>query len=163
MTVKRRADGGRAGPGVRRGHPGGGAARQARARRRGGGGAPRVGKEDAAKLYELHEKLLEAAEEMKKAIERLIAAVTPEIAPHSLSPTELVLKRLVSETRREEVFVSQATLLQKLAPLPDSLLPIFEPLGLAPPLAATALPEPPVPPLPSRVTNGSEEPIGPAG
>jgi hypothetical protein len=145
---------------------------------------------DAAKVHELHEKLLAAAEEIafcrkrlvvatldeapfvdaepKAAIERLIGAVTPvvlQIARHSLSPTELVLKRLVSETRREEVFVSKAALAAKLSPLPEPLRVLFAPLALGPPPSA-AKPAPPTagpvpPPLPPQAAGSAALPTQP--
>jgi hypothetical protein len=66
--------------------------------------------------------------------ERLIDAMTPvvrQIAQHSLSPSELVLKRLLAGDRREEIFVSKSELAQKLEALPASLRQAFAPLGLA--------------------------------
>ncbi len=111
---------------------------------------------DAAKLVALHAKLREQALAIPQAhghledallderpvtdlrepaivVDRLVAAMTPivaEIAQHSLSPTELVLKRLLSDNRREEIFVAKSTLSQKLAPLPESLRSSFRPLAL---------------------------------
>ena len=52
------------------------------------------------------------------------------IAQHSLSPSELVLKRVLADDRREEIFASKADLLEKLAPLPPKLFRLFGPLGL---------------------------------
>ncbi|HEY2509332.1 MAG TPA: hypothetical protein VGI39_00625 [Polyangiaceae bacterium] len=66
-------------------------------------------------------------------VDRLVGAMVPvvqEIARHSLAPTELVLKRLLGEHRREEIFVSKATLADKLAPLPDVLRSKFRALDL---------------------------------
>lgn len=65
--------------------------------------------------------------------ERLIEAMAPvvrQIAQHSLSPRELVLKRLLAGDRREEIFVSKSELAQKLEALPASLRKVFAPLGL---------------------------------
>jgi hypothetical protein len=65
--------------------------------------------------------------------ERLIDAMAPvvqQIARHSLSPGELVLKRLLAGDRREEIFVSKSELAQKLEALPASLRKAFAPLGL---------------------------------
>jgi hypothetical protein len=80
-------------------------------------------------------------------VDRLVTAMTPivsEIAQHSLSPTELVLKRLLGDNRREEIFVSKATLGEKLAQLPEPLRASFKPLGLN-----GAVPRPP--PIPVSV------------
>jgi hypothetical protein len=111
---------------------------------------------DAAKLLVLHAKLREHALAIPQAngrladatldespiadlrdpaviVDRLVAAMSPivaDIAQHSLSPTELVLKRLLGDNRREEIFVSKATLSEKLAPLPESLRRNFKPLAL---------------------------------
>jgi hypothetical protein len=76
-------------------------------------------------------------------VDRLVSAMTPivsEIAQHSLSPTELVLKRLLGDNRREEIFVSKATLSEKLTALPESLRENFKPLQLH----AVSLRPPPV-------------------
>jgi hypothetical protein len=67
-------------------------------------------------------------------VERLvpvIAPVTQEISRRSPSPTELVLKRLVSGGRREEIFVTKAELAKRLDRLAPPLRAVFDPLGLA--------------------------------
>jgi hypothetical protein len=64
------------------------------------------------------------------ALIELTAPITREIARHSLQSGELVLRRLLGDDRREEIFVSKATLLEKLAPLPPRLAALFEPLAL---------------------------------
>ena len=66
-------------------------------------------------------------------VKRLVAKMAPvvtEIARHSLAPDELVLKRVVTDDRREEVFVSKADLISKLDPVPVALRGVFAPLGL---------------------------------
>lgn len=66
-------------------------------------------------------------------VKRLIAKMSPavqEIARHSLAPDELVLKRVLADDRREEIFASKADLLGKLDPVPLSLRGVFAPLGL---------------------------------
>jgi hypothetical protein len=81
-------------------------------------------------------------------VDRLVAAMTPivaEIAKHSQSPTELVLKRLLGDNRREEIFISKATLAEKLAALPEPLRASFRPLGL------NGVPSRP-PPVPASVS-----------
>jgi hypothetical protein len=120
---------------------------------------------DGAKLIALYDKLEQAAVELTKKrkalsqvsldnhalrdhenpavlVERLIGAMAPvvqEVAWRSRSATELVLKRLLADDRREEIFVAKAELVKKLDPLPSDLRRVFEPLGLAeesaPPIA----------------------------
>lgn len=66
-------------------------------------------------------------------IERLVgmmAPITREISQRSLTPNELVLRRLLSNDRREEIFVAKATLREKLAVLPAESRALFAPLGL---------------------------------
>ena len=131
---------------------------------------------DAAKLFALHAKLRESALEIPQqharleeakldersvaelrdpaiVVDRLVAAMTPivsEISQHSLSPTELVLKRLLGDNRREEIFVSKATLSEKLAVLPEPLRGNFEPLGLNRVSLRPARIPTSIPPRPSR-------------
>lgn len=100
----------------------------------------------------------------KVLAERLIEAMAPvvrQIAQHSLSPGELVLKRLLAGDRREEIFVSKSELAQKLEALPASLRKTFAPLGLADagPEPAVAVPAPPVlPPAREGVTTSAPLP-----
>jgi hypothetical protein len=123
--------------------------------------------EDAAKLIALHAKLrglastipnsqgrLEDAKLDERSlaelrdpaivVDRLVAAMTPivaEIAQRSLSPTELVLKRLLGDNRREEIFISKAMLSEKLSALPEPLRASFKGLGLsAPSIRAASIP-----------------------
>jgi hypothetical protein len=84
----------------------------------------------------------------KVLAERLIEAMAPvvrQIAQHSLSPRELVLKRLLAGDRREEIFVSKSELAQKLEALPASLRKTFAPLGLD---DGAPEPQPEPPPVP---------------
>ncbi|MBN2342887.1 MAG: hypothetical protein JXX29_02425 [Deltaproteobacteria bacterium] len=63
----------------------------------------------------------------------LLEQMTPvvqDISKNTLSPTELVLKRVLSDDRREEVFASKAELFEKLEPLTDAHKAFFAPLGL---------------------------------
>jgi tetratricopeptide (TPR) repeat protein len=72
-------------------------------------------------------------------LERLVAKMGPivqEIARRSPSPNELVLKRLLGDDRREEIFLSKDELRKKLEVLPPALLRVMEPLGLLPPAPA---------------------------
>lgn len=69
-------------------------------------------------------------------LERIVATMAPivqEVARRSPSPNELVLKRLVGDDRREEIFLSKDELRKKLEALPPALLRAMEPLGLLPP------------------------------
>jgi hypothetical protein len=85
---------------------------------------------------------------------RIIEAIAPtirEIARHSLSPRELVLKRVLGDDRREEIFVARAELSAKVAPLPASARKVFAPLGVIDDVEASERGEkrtapPPVPP-----------------
>lgn len=149
--------------------------------------------DDAAPLADLVEKLLvEAATfERKKLlsatvdgtdfeklpafidiVERLIAMMAPivrEIAERSLTPNELIIRRLLGDDRREEVFVAKATLREKYDVLPPPLRALFAPLDLdvaidrapreVPPasgktaraeLPRSLPPPPPEPPAPSK-------------
>lgn len=99
----------------------------------------------------------------RMVVERLVAAMTPvvvQIAKHSLTPTELVLKRLLAGDRREEIFVSKAELAAKLEPLTPPMRRIFVPLGIVAETADDRPPErpakrtmPPPPPPPPRVSS----------
>jgi hypothetical protein len=65
--------------------------------------------------------------------ERLIAAVAPtvqQIAQRSRSPGELVLRRMLGDNRREEIFVSTADLSKRLDGLPLHAREVFAPLQL---------------------------------
>ncbi len=112
--------------------------------------------EDAAKLQALRDSLATMAGELadhKKSlrtasmggtpfgnlasprvlVDQILASIAPtvhEIAKRSLAPGELVLKRLVGDSRREEVFVSKKELWQKVEPLPLELRAAFDPLEL---------------------------------
>jgi hypothetical protein len=115
-----------------------------------------VAGDDAARLHALRESLTAMAGELadkKKAlrqasldgtpihklesprrlVETLIESIAPtvhEIASRSLAPGELVIKRLLGDNRREEVFVSKKELADKLESLPADLRAVFDPLGL---------------------------------
>lgn len=77
-------------------------------------------------------------------VAQLVALVSPivqEVARHSLNSTELVLRRLISAERREEIFVSKATLREKFQGLRPELRSLFGRLGfdtLPPPRRSTA-------------------------
>src|SRR6185503_2341172 len=74
--------------------------------------------------------------------ERLIANMAPvvqEISARSHSPGELILRKLLSGDRREEIFLSKAELKLKLDPLTDGNRALFDPLW-ASPLPPAAVP-----------------------
>jgi len=121
--------------------------------------------DDAKKLLALQGKLAAAALELSKhrrrlveakidgeamrthakqtvLAERLIAHMAPvvqEIAWRSHSPGELVLRKLLSGDRREEIFLSKSELKQKIEQLQDSSRALFDPLWV------TAAPAPAAP------------------
>jgi len=145
---------------------------------------------DAVKLQTLYEKLAAAAGDIVKSrkalvdamvdgqplrqherpaelVERLVASMAPvvqEIAWRSLSPSELVLKRLLSDDRREEIFVAKAELKRKLEPLPEHLRRAFDPLGLDSGPSAGAESPPrrgrSIPPGPPPAVKGATPPVG---
>lgn len=66
---------------------------------------------------------------------RLIAAVSPvarETARRSGAPGELVIRRDIGDGRREELYVTQRELFEKIQRLPPELQIEFEPLGIVP-------------------------------
>jgi hypothetical protein len=99
---------------------------------------------------------LPSLESPRALVDQILASIAPtvhEIAKRSLAPGELVIKRLVGDSRREEVFVSKKELRQKVESLPPELRAAFDPLELQDGLAkvilapeASARPEPTPPP-----------------
>lgn len=115
-----------------------------------------ISEPDAQQLLLLHETLHEAATQISwnrnslsvaeiagvplathpepdELILWLIEHMTPiviEISKNSLNPTELVLKRVLSDDRREEIFTSKTELFAKLNPLTSKHKAYFAPLGL---------------------------------
>jgi hypothetical protein len=78
-------------------------------------------------------KTFPAHEDPTIVCERLVEAMAPvvkEIADHSMSREELVLKRIVGQDRREEIFCSKADLRKKIAQAPETAHGVFRPLGL---------------------------------
>jgi len=77
--------------------------------------------------------------------ERLVAAMAPtvqEIASRSQSPGELVLRRLIGEARREEIFLAKHELVSKLEGLSPPNRALFDPLWVVPPPGALPLAPP---------------------
>jgi hypothetical protein len=98
----------------------------------------------------LDETPVDQLEAPRTLVDKIIAHVAPivqEIGRRSLTPGELVLKRMVSENQREELFVSKAELEQKLQPLSPELRRAFDAMGLAP-ARASRVPAPPPPHAP---------------
>ncbi len=94
--------------------------------------------------------------------ERLVAAITPvvqEIASRSQSPGELVLRKLLGEARREEIFLSKQELKNKLGPLSERNRSLFEPLWVVPPPGTT--PPITIPPLPIELADALPPPPPP--
>lgn len=88
---------------------------------------------------ELDGKPLEDIDWPRAVAERLIGCLAPvvkELARRSGAPGELVLRRDVGGGRREEVYVTQAELYEKLLVLPPERRKPFEPLGLCEPSSA---------------------------
>jgi hypothetical protein len=86
---------------------------------------------------------LKALPNFREIVDRLIGYLSPfvhEIAAHSLEPDELVLRRLLADNRREEIFVSKTTLRGKYDHLPAELRVPFLPLGLHTPLSRSMPP-----------------------
>jgi hypothetical protein len=142
-----------------------------------------VAGEDAAKLLALRDRLIAMAAELgefKKAlrsaslggtplpslesprllVDHVIASMAPtvqEIAKRSQASGELVIKRLLGDSRREEVFVSKKELRQKVETLSAELRAAFDPLELwdgLPKVIVAQDPAPslePAPPLPKAV------------
>ncbi|HVE41278.1 MAG TPA: tetratricopeptide repeat protein [Planctomycetota bacterium] len=91
-------------------------------------------------LFTMDGRILKDHERPSWLVERMMARMGPivqEIAKRSPSPNELVLKRLVGDDRREEIFVSKDELRKKLEGLTPEQLRILTPLGLFPPTNGT--------------------------
>jgi hypothetical protein len=68
-----------------------------------------------------------------RLVEQLVAFMAPivhEVARHSLTSNELVLRRQISSERREEIYVAKSTLRDKVMPLRPELRGLFGRLGL---------------------------------
>jgi hypothetical protein len=71
-----------------------------------------------------------------------MAPIVQEVSRHSLTSTELVLRRLITRERREEIFVAKSTLREKYVPLRAERREIFERLGLDAPPRSSRVPVP---------------------
>jgi hypothetical protein len=82
-------------------------------------------------------------------VERLVTMMAPivrEISDRSLMPSELILRRLVSDDRREEIFVTRASLIEKYSGLTEPLRAHFVPLALETPSGRRYSQTPPLEP-----------------
>jgi hypothetical protein len=102
-----------------------------------------------------------AARSMVERLVEKIAPVVQEIARHSLTQTELVLKRLLDNGRREEIFLARRELEQKFEGLADGGRTILATLGLSEPTAAPVLASTPAPVAAAPVAPASPEPTPP--
>jgi hypothetical protein len=110
-----------------------------------------VGELTATRLLEATLDDLDLRQEPRFArlVEQLVASMAPivqEVARHSLTSTELVLRRQLSSERREEIFVAKSTLREKFMSLRPELRGIFGRLGidtLAPPPRTSSIPATP--------------------
>jgi hypothetical protein len=126
--------------------------------------------DDETKMIDLEEKLVSAAGELIDArralaeatlggqplvghpspramVERLVEKMAPvvqEIARRSQTQTELVLKRLLDNGRREEIFISRDELERKFDGLSHETRAILATLGLSEPARMVSLTPPPV-------------------
>jgi hypothetical protein len=66
-----------------------------------------------------------------------MAPTVQEIASRSQSPGELVLRRLIGEARREEIFLSKQELKSKVEVLNERSRALFDPLWVVPPVGAS--------------------------
>jgi hypothetical protein len=81
----------------------------------------------------LDEAPVEQSAQMRTLVDRLVQVLAPmvrEIAAHSLSPGELVLRRMIGDDRREEIFVTKAELRANLEGMSDADRQLFAPLEL---------------------------------
>jgi|SRR5580700_1819941 hypothetical protein len=103
----------------------------------------------SAKLADIPVDKLEPPRALVDRIVEHIAPTVQEIGRRSLTPGELVLKRRVSESHREELFISRAEVAQKLEPLSAEARRAFDALGLAPRTTAAPAPLEATPHVPS--------------
>jgi hypothetical protein len=79
------------------------------------------------------EQPIEESPGMRSVIEKLLLVLAPmvrEIAAHSMSPGELVLRRMMGDDRREEIFVTKEELRANLEGLSPEDRRLFDPLEL---------------------------------
>ena len=106
---------------------------------------------------------IEESSGMRSLVEKLVQVMAPmvrEIAAHSLSPDELVLRLMRGDGRREEIFIAKAELRANLDELNAADRRLFDPLQLGQPSteATSARPRP----TPAE-SDASEEQAPPSG
>jgi hypothetical protein len=93
------------------------------------------GKRRALASARIAGQLVEESTGMRSFVEQLVQVVAPmvrDVAAHSLSPGELVLRRMLGDDRREEIFVTKSELAAALEDLSDADRRFFAPLELDP-------------------------------
>jgi len=98
---------------------------------------------------------------MRSLVEKLVQVMAPmvrEIAAHSLSPDELVLRRMMGDGRREEIFITKAELRAQLDELGEGDRRLFEPLQLGQSSTASAKSRPA-----GAASDANEEKAPPSG
>ncbi len=86
-----------------------------------------------ASVVEANGQPFENVDDQVKTAAMLISKMAPivrEITKHSLNPNELVLRRLLGKDRREEIFVTKASLIARVNGLPSPRRALFAPLDL---------------------------------
>jgi hypothetical protein len=92
-----------------------------------------TGKRRALTSARIAEQPIDESTGMRAFVEQLVLVMAPmvrEIAAHSFSPGELVLRRMMADDRREEIFVTKAELRTILGDLTEMDRELFAPLEL---------------------------------
>jgi hypothetical protein len=92
---------------------------------------------------QIAERPIQESEAMRDFIERLLLVLAPpvrDLSAHSLSPSELVLRRMIGDDRREEIFVTKAELRAKFSDLEEDDRRLFDVLDLGEPVGGGANP-----------------------
>jgi hypothetical protein len=101
---------------------------------------------------------IEQSTTMRALVDKLVQVMAPmvrEIAAHSLSPDELVLRRMMGDGRREEIFITKAELRAHLDELGEVDRRLFDPLQLG---QSSATPRPT-----GAKNDANEERVPPSG
>jgi hypothetical protein len=102
----------------------------------------------------------ESFSDFVKDLVGMMAPITREIAERSLTPNELILRRMLGNDRREEIFVTKAALREKYEGLPAAHKKMFATLGLDPPGAKQK--SEPAPPPPAAVAELPRQELAPS-
>jgi len=109
-------------------------------------------KRRALKSARLEDKPMGRHKQPEVLVERLVRQMAPvvhQISQHSLSPTELVLKRVLADDQRVEIFASKSELNAKIETLTPGSRQVFEALELDQPNPIPSMTPPPVQARPS--------------